>query len=74
MFKIAPLKNAVSHLLPEKIHLQNCKKYIFKKHFLKIHFQNCSLKKCVFKIASSENAFSKLLSQIVKNKFSKLLA
>ena len=56
-FKIFFLLNAFTKLLPQNV-----------------HFQNCSLKKIHFlKITPSENTFSKFLSEIMKNKFSKYI-
>ena len=56
-FLIFFLLNAFTKLLPQNV-----------------HFQNCSLKKIHFlKITPSENTFSKFLSEIMKNKFSKYI-
>ena len=56
-FKIFFLLNAFTKLLPQNV-----------------HFQNCSLKKIHFlKITPSENTFSKFLSEIMKNTFSKYI-
>ena len=58
-------KNTFSILLPQKIFLGLLP--------WNVHFQNCSLKKYFLKIAPSKNTFSKILSQIRKNKFWKNL-
>ena len=52
IFKVAPLKNSFSKLLPHKVNYHNCS---LNETLSKRHFQHCCLKSCFFKITFLKN-------------------